>query len=463
MKKSLFILLYLLPLFSFSQVKSITAPPVSGSWKVVGTSGFSAGTAVYLSMAISLSGAPLLAFKDYGNAAKSTVMTFDGSQWTSLGAAGFSPGEVWFPSLALDPAGQPYVGFEDAGNSFGATVMTYNGTDWIPVGVPGFTAGTANYISLAVNPAGSNQLCIAFMDGAHGNKASVMMYNGSAWVYLGNPGFSAGEAEYLSLAFSPAGQPFVAFSDEGHNGKITVMKYNGYSWNYAGNGGFSAGAGHHVSLAFNADGEPHVAYWDEILNGVVSKFNGTYWYFLGYPGFSNGEARCISLAFNQEDEAVVAFINVTDHSYPRVSTYKNFNWIPIDAQGLATGNADFSCMSVSQAGTLYIAYQDIAANSCATVKKFDSVYVGVEVRHNLPVKIFPNPATDKINLDFPSLTDTFGELEIFQTEGNNIFSAKRNGNNFSLDIGNFSPGLYFFRLKTDSSNYFGRFLKVDNR
>jgi len=53
-----------------------------------------------------------------------------------------------------------------------------------------------------------------------------MKFDGTNWVNIGNPGFSAAEADYTSLAFSPSGQPYVAYSDYGNSYKSTVMKYD---------------------------------------------------------------------------------------------------------------------------------------------------------------------------------------------------------------------------------------------
>jgi hypothetical protein len=47
------------------------------------------------------------------------------------------------------------------------------------------------------------------------------------WVYVGSPtGFSAGNTTYISLAFSPFGQPYVAYLDYANSHKATVMKFD---------------------------------------------------------------------------------------------------------------------------------------------------------------------------------------------------------------------------------------------
>ncbi|HZL27849.1 MAG TPA: IPT/TIG domain-containing protein [Acidobacteriaceae bacterium] len=45
----------------------------------------------------------------------------------------------------------------------------------------------------------------------------------ASWVTVGSAGFSAGEADHTSLAFSPNGTPYVAYEDYGNSYKATVM------------------------------------------------------------------------------------------------------------------------------------------------------------------------------------------------------------------------------------------------
>ena len=76
---------------------------------------------------------------------------------------------------------------------------------------------------------------------ANGYKATVMRYDGSAWVAVGGAGFSAGQAVYTSLAFAPDGTPYVAYMDVANGCKATVMRYDGSGWVAVGGAGISAG------------------------------------------------------------------------------------------------------------------------------------------------------------------------------------------------------------------------------
>ena len=144
----------------------------SSGWQNVGSPGFSAGAAEYTSLAF-YNGTPYVAYQDYGNSAKATVMKYDGSSWVTVGSAGFSAGEADYTSLAFYN-GTPYVAYLDWGNSVKATVMKYDALagNWVTVGSAGFSAGQVDYTSLAFD--GSGNLYVAYMDYGNGYKATVM-------------------------------------------------------------------------------------------------------------------------------------------------------------------------------------------------------------------------------------------------------------------------------------------------
>jgi hypothetical protein len=92
---------------------------------VVGTPGFSAGTAFYTSLAIDPTGTPFLGYVDGANSDKATVQKFVAGTWTVVGTPGFSAGTAIFTSLAIDPTGTPFLGYSDGANSNKATVQRY--------------------------------------------------------------------------------------------------------------------------------------------------------------------------------------------------------------------------------------------------------------------------------------------------------------------------------------------------
>jgi hypothetical protein len=118
------------------------------------------------------------------------------------------------------------VAYEDWGNSGNATVMKFNGTSWVNVGNAGFSTGIAHYTCLSFSSSDSLPY-IAYEDFNNDRKATVMEFNGTNWVYVGPADFSAGATYNEDLAISSKGEPYVVYSD--NLGMLTVMRYDSVS------------------------------------------------------------------------------------------------------------------------------------------------------------------------------------------------------------------------------------------
>ena len=124
-------------------------------------------------------------------------MKFNGTNWVYVGNAGFSEGETDLTSLAFNPSGQPYVAYSDWANGYKATVMKFDGTNWVNVGNAGFSAGSTCCESLGFNPSNGDPY-VAYRDDADSGKATVMTYD-SVFV-----GINALQKSTFSLYPNPA-------------------------------------------------------------------------------------------------------------------------------------------------------------------------------------------------------------------------------------------------------------------
>lgn len=342
-------------------------------WGAVGNAGFSADVASFISLAFAPDGTPYVAYSDYGNSGKATMMTFDGMGWGIVGNAGFSAGRAINISLAFAPDGTPYVAYCDLGNSNKATVMKYNNGVWSALGIAGFSPGAANFTSLAFAPDGAP--CVAFKDGANSNKATVMKFDGTNWNIVGNAGFSAGQADYTSLAFAPDGAPCVAYKDAASSSKATMMKFDGTNWVTVGTAGFSAGQADYTSLDFAPDGTTYVVYEDSYNNSMATamKFDGSNWVTVGSAGFSAGQAYFTSLAIAPDNTPYVVYEDKTNNTMATVMRFDGSNWVTVGSAGFSAGQALYTSIAFAPDGTPYVAYMDYGNGQKATVMNLAAV------------------------------------------------------------------------------------------
>jgi len=242
---------------------------------------------------------------------------------------------------------------------------------WLAVGTPGFSAGQAQYTSLAFGPDGAPY--VAYRDMNSSAKVTVARFNAaaSAWEAVGTPGFSGAATSVSPLAFSPDGVPYVAYPETSHSNSITVMRFNAATsaWESVGAIGHT---GSNVSLAFGPDGAPHVAYQDSSNKATVMRFNGTAWQAVGTPGFSPGQVSFLSLAFSQDGKPYVAYRDETNVGRPATMRFDGMAWQSAGIFGFTPGTAGaislaFGRQSSRPEGVPYVAYQDMSNGNKATV------------------------------------------------------------------------------------------------
>jgi hypothetical protein len=82
------------------------------------------------------------------------------------------------------------------------------------------------------------------------------------------------------------------------------------------------------------------------------------------------------------------------------------------------------------------------------------------VREPLAVKalhLTPNPAIDRVSI--ADLGDGEGQLSVYDAAGRLITQQKVNRFNNSLLVGDWLPGVYIFRLRTEGKVYSGKLVK----
>lgn len=204
----------------------------SGYWGYAGNSNFSDGDSSDVSLKVYNTGekaVPFVAYCDKFHSSKAVVQAQYGSVWTDIGENGeVSSGRARNISLGLYQE-IPYVAFISNDASERATVMFYQDKKWDYVGGGPVYTGQTAYTSLFIFDNGGLPMpFIVFCDKANDSKASVYNYSDS-WMAVGDKGFSAGSASYLSIFVSSNADgswiPSVGYSDRVNNNAATVMTY----------------------------------------------------------------------------------------------------------------------------------------------------------------------------------------------------------------------------------------------
>lgn len=345
---------------------------LSAQWENVGNAGFSPGIVSQTSMAIGSSETPYIAFHDNASS-KPTVMKFNGSSWEYVGAQGFSPGNITDLSFAIASDGTPYVAFGDEETTlYGQiTVMKYNGSSWVLVGDRGFSNDRGNNVKLAINSTGTPY--VAFRDRTLSitNKLTVMKYNGSSWELVGDAGFTSTATDEITFAIDPNDIPYVAYLDGDGYVDAIAMKYDGSNWELVGNAIPVAGGSYYNSLAFNSTGTPYLAYMDGNTSKITLKqFNGTDWELVGNADFSETMSSYLSLAVNSSGSPMVAYNDYANGRKVTAMIYDGSSWADFGSPDFSAGGAEYISMVINNTGDVFVGYEDGANGNKATVMSY---------------------------------------------------------------------------------------------
>jgi hypothetical protein len=464
MKRIIHILLLLVPILGYPQQHLYKSSLSDCIWQYAGNPGFSAGIANYSNIAVHpVTEQPCVVYVDLalgtGNIGPATVMQFDGTGWVSVGNPGFTGTEVGYPNLAFSPEAVPYVAYGSTCSTPNqATVMKFFDGSWVLVGTGGFSQGETAYTTLAFSPSG--QPYVVFLDMANSNKTTVMKFDGTSWVNVGTPGFSSGEAWYENIGFSASGDLYISYWDFPSESRAAVMKFNGTDWECVGTSFCAEGCSQNPSLAIDpTDGQPCLAYTDN-NNGykaTVIKFDGSNWVKIGNAGLSTGYASAIKLAFSPSGQPYIFYWD----NYLTNSVVKKFDgagWVDVGDPGFTGGYITYTGMAFSPSGAPYVVYQDYINSDKASVMKYDFP-VGSDENKGSQFTLYPNPATDLLNIDLAGFPGQNKVLEIHNVQGKLMSAFQTSEDKFRIDTRSYPAGMYVLTVQSGDLNRSFKFCK----
>ncbi len=329
-------------------------PDVQPCWRFVGNSGFASGRILFPSLAL-FQDNPYLAFADYSNGAKMTVMAFNGTAWSVLGNPGFSAGQVFEPRLLIDN-GQPFVAFTDVSNNHKASVMKYDGNQWTYVGGVSASDDRVTDLSLFID---NGTIYLAFEDIAFCNKATVMKFDGTSWVVVGTRAFTSGNVGDLSL-FVRNGTPSVSFTDTSHPLK-TFLQFDGTSW---------VSLEDTDSLACTTTFKYMCRYNSDDNAVRVLRHDGTSWVTLGGTVFEGSVTTEPSLS-TETGTPTVAYEDFSNGSKITVKKFTGSDWVAVGNPDFTPSSAGNLSLQVAGDGTPFVGFEDGSASGNASVMKYE--------------------------------------------------------------------------------------------
>ena len=306
---------------------------------------------------------------------------FDGESWSDVGERKFTGGignikseydatDSVYVSFALGKNGIPYAVFPASG-SYKLHVMEYDKekNEWKRTGKTDITEYKTSWNNIAVNSDGVPYVAFSGCtdencqkvnedgDNYTEDSVSVMKFDGTEWVYVGEPMFvyktgNTYPTSNLKVLFDSKNTPYIALSYG--NSDVFVMKFNGTGWNMVGDIDEMEIMSTGVLFIDREDNLYLNCYWgNDFSDPWVLEFDGGKW----NKKFSSKNMGLIS--FNSENIPYAILSDwIEENSSISVSLgkYVNENWNIIDSFELEYSNSLGLTMKLDKNDVPFFAY-----------------------------------------------------------------------------------------------------------
>lgn len=139
----------------------------------------------------------------------------------------------------------------------------------------------------------------------------------------------------------------------------------------------------------------------------------------------------------------------------------NFTWTaPPAGQGPLTFYGAFNATNANNAKTgdsIFVSTLSVSEDPTSVVQNIDA--------DDFSLSVFPNPATDEVNVKFDLSESSSVEMELYDINGNKaddlFYGTEINGEVYkSFDLSSYPAGIYFVRLHANHSSALRRIVKM---
>jgi hypothetical protein len=434
-----------------------------------------------------------------------------GTTWNDVGPTQYVSGAgASYSSMTKDNNDTLYLAYRDMSEGGMVRVKKFNGTDWVNVGAPimsitGPGASPAMDIHIAFN--NNNQAYVAYSHGFQGPpRSSVHKLENNVWDIVGTPHFSTGQFEtslFNKLAFDATGNPYLSYQHGGLGNKASVMKFNGTTWVNVGLPGFSASVSAHNGIAIDGNDNPYVIYFDQgngnmttvmkytvceapviqtvtasetticpgdsvdlAVTGILNDASDWTWYEGGCGGTIVGSGSTLRVAPNNTTTYYVRGVGecvitggcgsvtvnltipkpeITVNGTTLTSSATTGNQWYLDGQAIS-GATDQQHIAIEN-GWYYVT---VTSGNC--VGQSDSVLIENIGIHGKTLfsglEVYPVPFSNTLHIAVKQSNNNLNisKIVINDITGRKVFIAENPGNSHKLDLGSLQAGLYYLNV-----------------
>ena len=439
-----------------------------------------------------------------------TIMTakYLDTSWVLLNSAPYQTFENPELGMAMGQGNAPTIVFSRYGypeNGY-LSVQNFQDTAWSPVGGSQYIGlGPGSYPAIAIDGAG--RPCVSFADGNYGSKMSVLRYNGSAWNYIGTPGFSS--CTTMSQSVYPTFSTFMAADNTG-NMYTMYVDMNQQFWAFSNNlSCFGTTPQTLCVVTVDSVTNHPVVVWEKANKPATDSFYiyrtitpGTAYALAGVVGRDSLSAWLDPTASSDSASyrykiAVKDICGFTGNMSPYHQTIflsylssGNFGWTPYEIENSAspassyslyrdiTGTGNWQLVATvpgtqtTATDTAFASYPNaryrviVTLNSpCNPTRSVNAIssniitLVANAVAEILPddVKVIPNP----VAANFSIFTTAAGpkQFDISDELGRTVFQGSFDSRSTLIDAGAWSKGIYICRVIAGGKIYRVRLVK----
>lgn len=348
--------------------ETVSAAAPQREWQPVGT-GVAGESTENLDLTIH-NGTPYLIYTDSSAGRQIRVKKWESGSWQYVGNNGGGITNGHTLEWASSPDGALYASYLSDGSHIPA-VLTLDQNEWVKLGGIDLTSEISTNSDIAVGADGT--VYVIYEDIANGNKATLRMYDGTAW---SEPEAVSGDnGSHPALTVDSDGKLLLAYAN-GEDGFYLplVKRKEEASWSVVGGYPVSYTSGYYFTIKSASDGSIYLAYNsgnnDENGRTDVYHFDGAAWSNIG--SWSSNKNLEPELAIDPTDQKlVIAYLDRSvDGGSMHVKKWNGSAWAEIGQVGDLAARADQPSLAISSDGTPYLAYVDTSNDYKPTVLGF---------------------------------------------------------------------------------------------